>query len=390
MTLEPFSGKGLPVATRSWRVNCEWVALMMKLSLLPITALFAFSATPPLVAAGLEEVASFPKQQVTGVGVSVASGRVFVNFPFWSDDHTVSVAEIKDGKPVAFPDETWNTKEGDAAKRFVCVQSVVVDSSDFLWALDAGSPKQEGVIAGGAKLVKVDLKTNAVAQVIPIEDEYAPKKSYLNDVRFDLKSGHAFITESGIGSIIVVDLKDGTKRRFLANHPSTKMEVGKELVVDGIKPIDPATQGTPQFQADGIALDAAKGILYFHALTADTLYQVPTSAPIDPKATDEMVGKKVTKVGKTPAPDGMLEEKDGGVLLAAFEKNAIVRVNPESGKATAVVEDKRLQWPDTLSWGPEGYLYITTSQIHRTPKYNQGVSKLEEPFKLFRIKLGKE
>ena len=32
--------------------------------------------------AALEEVASFPKQQVTGVAVST-QGRVFVNFPFW-------------------------------------------------------------------------------------------------------------------------------------------------------------------------------------------------------------------------------------------------------------------------------------------------------------------
>jgi hypothetical protein len=52
----------------------------------------------------LEEVAAFPTQQVTGVTVS-AKGRVFVNFPFWSDDHTISVAEVVDGKPKPFPDE---------------------------------------------------------------------------------------------------------------------------------------------------------------------------------------------------------------------------------------------------------------------------------------------
>ena len=59
----------------------------------------------------LEEVASFPSQQVTGVTVS-AKGRVFVNFPFWSDDHTISVAEVVDGKPKPFPDEAWNAKDG--------------------------------------------------------------------------------------------------------------------------------------------------------------------------------------------------------------------------------------------------------------------------------------
>jgi hypothetical protein len=62
----------------------------------------------------LEEVAAFPSQQVTGVTVS-ATGRVFVNFPFWSDEHTISVAEVVEGKPKPFPDEAWNAKNGPPA-----------------------------------------------------------------------------------------------------------------------------------------------------------------------------------------------------------------------------------------------------------------------------------
>src|SRR5436190_15064771 len=91
---------------------------------------FAASAFVALVAsahaAELVEVASFDNQQVTGVGVSAKTGRVFVNFPYWSDDHLFSVAEIVDGKPKAFPNDDWN-KPGPAASHFICVQSVVVD-----------------------------------------------------------------------------------------------------------------------------------------------------------------------------------------------------------------------------------------------------------------------
>jgi hypothetical protein len=57
------------------------------------------------VASGAEltEVASFPDKQITDVGVSTKSGRIFVNFPYRSDDHTISVAEIVKGQPKAFP-----------------------------------------------------------------------------------------------------------------------------------------------------------------------------------------------------------------------------------------------------------------------------------------------
>jgi hypothetical protein len=78
----------------------------MELSIFSLAVLlFLASAAPtPAGVAKLEIVASFPDQQVTGVAVS-KHGRIFVNFPNWSDDHTVSVAEIVDGKIVPFPNQ---------------------------------------------------------------------------------------------------------------------------------------------------------------------------------------------------------------------------------------------------------------------------------------------
>ena len=103
----------------------------------------ALSAT----AAQLEEVATFANQQVTGVGVSQKSGRIFVNFPLWSDDHLLSVAEIVNGQPHAFPDDEWN-KPGPAGDHFICVQSVVVDDQDNLWILDPAAPKMQEIVKG--------------------------------------------------------------------------------------------------------------------------------------------------------------------------------------------------------------------------------------------------
>ncbi|MDP9064658.1 MAG: hypothetical protein M3O06_02190, partial [Pseudomonadota bacterium] len=59
-------------------------------------------------AAELKPVAKFD-HQVTGVTVA-PNGRRFVNFPRWTDDAPISVAELMpDGQVRPYPDEKWNS-----------------------------------------------------------------------------------------------------------------------------------------------------------------------------------------------------------------------------------------------------------------------------------------
>jgi hypothetical protein len=58
----------------------------------------------------LLQIAAFPYQQVTGITVA-PDGRIFVNFPYWSDQHSVSVAQP--GKKSALTphlDSSWNSE----------------------------------------------------------------------------------------------------------------------------------------------------------------------------------------------------------------------------------------------------------------------------------------
>jgi len=335
-------------------------------------------------AAELQEVASFPDKQITGVGVSPTSGRIFVNFPYWSDDHSISVAEIVNGQPKAFPNDEWN-KAGPADSHFICVQSVVVDDLDNLWVLDPAAPKMQEIVKGGPKLVKIDLATNQVLQTIPFGEDVAPKKSYLNDVRIDTRTNTAFITESGRGAIIVVDLKSGKARRLLDGHPSTQPEEDVKLVVDGKALIDQQKKTPPQIASDGIALDAKNGYLYYHALTGHTLYRIKTSFLRDEKLSKAELESKVENVGRTSASDGMLEGQDGSVYLTDLENSAIARWDPANKRVEQIIADKRLLWPDTLSWGPKGEMYVTASQIENMPRFNKGKSTRTEPYKLWKI-----
>jgi sugar lactone lactonase YvrE len=265
------------------------------------------------------------------------------------------------------------------------VQSVVVDDQGNLWILDPAAPKMQEIVKGGPKLVKVDLTTNKVVQIIPFGEDVAPAKSYLNDVRIDTANRKAFITESGRGAIIVVDLTTGKARRLLDDHKSTKPESGMKLVLDGKELIDQQKKSPPQIATDGIALDTKNGFLYYHALTGHTLYRVKTSYLIDEKLSTKDLESKVENVAQTPAPDGMLEAPDASVYLTDLEHSAIVRWNPTSKKIEPVIADKRLLWPDTLSWGSKGELYVTASQIENMPRFNNGKSTRTEPYKLWKI-----
>jgi sugar lactone lactonase YvrE len=55
-----------------------------------------------------------------------------------------------------------------------------------------------------------------------------------------------------------------------------------------------------------------------------------------------------------------------GIFISAIEDDAVKRWSPGGGVET-VIADPRIAWPDSFAFGPDGALYVTTSQIHRGP-----------------------
>ena len=324
--------------------------------------------------------------QVTGIAIS-SQGRMFANFPRWGNDHRYSVAEIlEDGSLRPYPDTGWNRwEEADSAHpeaHFICVQSVYADD-DRLWVLDPASPSFGGVVAGGAKLVEIDLETDRVVRVIRFGPAAAPPRSYLNDVRIDPAVEFAYITDSGLGAILVVNLGTGTVRRLLEDHSSTKAEPGYVPVIGG-KELRDGEGRVPQVHADGIAIDPDGTYLYYHALTARTLYRIRTSVLTDPSLSAAAVAGRVERVADTGAADGMEMDGDGNLYITAPEENAVKRWSPE-GRIATIVRDARIQWPDSIAISDDDYLYVTDSQINLMPRFNGGKDLRRPPYELFRI-----
>lgn len=326
--------------------------------------------------ASLIEVAESDRQW-TGVAVS-REGRIFVNFPRWSDDVTFSVGEIQaSGDVTPFPNDEWNTWVGPTAPgdHFVCVQSVFIDQDDDLWILDAANPGFMGGVAGGAKLVKVDLGRNKIVDTIVFDQAIAPPESYLNDVRVDTKLQTAYITDSGLGAIVVVDLKTKKSRRLLSDHPSTKSE-GITLTIEGSKWLRGGEP--PSVHSDGLALTSDGKYLYYQALTGRTLYRIETRWLRDKSLSAQQLGRKVESMYETGPADGIAFGDDRYLYITAIEDNAVKKF-VRLGTVETIAEDPRLKWPDSIARGPDGYLYVTTSQIHLGPNP-------DEPYRLFKLR----
>ena len=335
----------------------------------------------------ITEVAHFDDYQVTGIAVS-KTGRLFANFPRWSNDYKYAVIEVMpDGSTKPYPDEQWNSwkdKDPDTTGKWVCVQSVVVDDNDALWVLDPASPGMTGAVANGPKLVKIDLSTNKVAQTVTFGADICPAKSYLNDVRFDAAKQVAYISESGVGAIIVVDLKTGKARRTLDQDESTLFDKNVPLTING-KEVMTAEKERPKFNVDGIALSPDGAYVYYQAVVGSTLYRAPTSVLRDESKSAREQSKAVEKVATVFPCDGYWMDKQGNLFLTDLRDGAIQKRTPE-GKIELVCSDPRIEWPDSLAQGPDGAIYFSCSHIHHAPQYNGGKSARTMPYAIFKVR----
>jgi sugar lactone lactonase YvrE len=323
------------------------------------------------MAASIELVADFG-HQVTGVSVS-ETGRIFVNFPRWTEDSAISVAELRDGEVKPYPDEQWNAwrnarkDEMTPNDHWVCVQSVVADQRGSLWVLDPAAPAQAHLVSKGPKLVKIDLSTDKVTKTIAFDEHAAPQGSYLNDVRFSDDGKYAFITDSGVrGALLVVDIAAGKTARVLDGHPSTQMKKGLNVTADGKVLRRPDGRGV-EFSADGIELSSDGKYLYWQAIKGDQLYRIPSAALTGAGLKGEDVSAQVEHYGTNGVNDGLLIARGtDDMYLTSVQDNAIkLRKLSEGPQAQirTVVLDERLRWPDTFSQGPDGAVYVTTSHI---------------------------
>ena len=359
-------------------------------SLLALAASSAHAQQP-------ETVAKFYGPMPTGVTVS-HEGRIFVNFPHWGDPVKFTVAEIVNGKAVAYPNAQVNRiNKAHPAACLYSVQSVVVDPDNRLWALDTGSLKLGPNVPNGPKLICIDLKTNTITRKIFFPRSVVTPGTYLNDIRFDLrrgKAGTAFITDSGAKSddgIIVVDLASGHSFRRLGKDPSVKPDTKVIGIVDG-SPLMERKHGlspqVPKFASDGIAISRDGKTLYYCPISSRQLYSVSIDAMMDQSKSESDVAATIKDLGVKGMSDGLESDASGGLYVGDEEKNQVKYGKP-GGPYKVIAQVAPRFWIDTMSVATDGYLYFTANELALLPSYHYGKDLRVKPYLLYRVKTNK-
>ena len=343
----------------------------------------------------LEQVHAFYDAMPTGVTVS-ETGRIFVNFPRWGDDVPFTVGELRDGKVVAYPDAAINRENPrDPSDGLISVQSVVADGQGRVWLLDTAAPGFADPKPRGAKLVAVDLASNRVVKRLVFPDNVMQPSTYVNDMRFDFRTGTegtVYLTDSslrGPGAIIVMDIASGRAMRRLSGAPSTSVDPAFVPVVEGLPVTVEAADGKRKplaVASDGIALSADGKTLYFTPLSSRHLYSVATALLRDASVSEAQLAAAVQDLGEKGASDGMEADAAGALYAGDYEHNSIRKRLPD-GQWQTLVHDPRLLWPDTLSIGPDGYLYFIADQLHRQAVFRGGQDQRQKPYSLMRLKI---
>jgi hypothetical protein len=332
-------------------------------------------------------VARSQEAMLNGVAVS-PQGRVFSSFPRWTEKLTPGVAEaMPDGSFRPFPGGAWNEwMPGQPTQdRFVNVHSVYADRDNNLWVIDDSAPHHQTLPGARPKIVKIDLGSNKVARVFPLDEAAAPAGAILGHMRVDGR--HAFVTESHGGAILVLDLETGTARRLLSRDKKTRADPSIVPVIDG-KEFRRASDGKTQtINANLLELSADRGWLYFMALFGPGLYRIKTKDLLDCDLGDEELGRRIEDFARIPPCAGITVDKRGNLYFSSFTENAIATIGADRQRRI-VMSDPRISFPNEGCVGPDDCIYFPASQAHRIAMFQtDGVSRVKTPWEVLKIKL---
>lgn len=330
-----------------------------------------------------------------------SKGTIYVSTARWGGKEvpaTLSklVRKGQEWKLQPFPSMALN--DIDNPKGLKAVLGFEIDRNDVMWILDQGHVAGDPSRPGDEKLIGWDLKTGReVARYEFTELDTDRKCSLLNDVVVDNDAEVLYISDSGMfcnplkGGILVYDIKSNMAKRVLS-APEYVNDEAFAFQIHG-RDVLKAKDGKPNGMktgADGLALSGDKKTLYWTNLTGNRLLSLPTSVIRDFSRPEDEVKKAVKIEAKLPSnTDGMTADRAGNLYMTALTLNGLMKRDAATGEVSTFVTHDDISWPDTLSWGPGGALYLVSNHLHLWVDGDMDFDTPAVPnFRIYRMNLG--
>ncbi len=332
------------------------------------------SSAPVLDEGALEVVVTSP-EPIGNLAVS-ADGRVFYTIHPESRPTGAKLLEWVDGAPRAFPSD-------EAQSLFETPLGLAIDPQNRLWSIDHGNHG-----TGTPRLLAFDLSTGEVVHDHAFDSSVAQLGSFLQDLQVDSTGEHVFIADVSFWrknpGLVVYDVDKKRARRVLQSDPSV---VAQDWLIrnptkdmkffGGLVVLKPGV--------DGIAISRDDEWVWYGAMAHDTMYRIKVADLLDESLSEGALAARVQDVGRKPLNDGLSTDVEGSVLITDVEHNAVIRMTPD-GELTTLVKDTRIRWPDALSFGPDGWLYVADSAIPDQMLQPKSHIEAEAPYHIFRFK----
>jgi sugar lactone lactonase YvrE len=335
------------------------------------------TTNPMMAAASLEQVLSYP-EPIGNVAVS-SDGRIFFTVHPESRPEGNKLLEYVAGAAVPFPTTTAQQELFDT------VLGIAIDRFNRLWTIDHGN---HGLRT--ARIIGMDLETGEIIRNQGFDSSLAPAGSLLQDLQVSADGNTIVIADTSVWrktpALIVYDVETGEARRVLESHKSVSAEpyvirtrnremkfLGGAIAMRG--------------GVDGIALGSEW--LYFGSLTGSGLYRIRLDDLRDFSLPQQQVGNRVERFSDKPLSDGLSADTAGNVYITDIEHNAIFIVGAEQ-ELTTLIQSGSIRWPDALSFGPDGYLYVADSALQHVILQSPEQIEASGPYRVFRFKPGYE
>jgi sugar lactone lactonase YvrE len=314
---------------------------------------------------------------------------IFSHHPFYSPD--VRVAKLTSPTTFEpFPNAEWNTPREGSDQYLDNVLGLRSDEDGIVWIIDMGFRTKIT-----PKLVGWNTRANRLERIYYMPEPVTRPGSQPQDIVIDHKNHKFYIADENIGpggdgsqaAIIVIDMGTGRARRVLEGDKSTVPE-NVAITVDGNDLTVPGRDGKPtiiRVGCDGITMDAKAEWLYYAPLSGRSLYRIRVTDLNDEGLSNAQLSAKVERYSDKPNNGGLSIDFAGNIYLTAVETKSIGVITPDR-KYRTLTSDPEMVWPDGISYSPDGYMYVSASQVSAAAMFHGGKAENKTPYLIYRFR----